>query len=86
VEDPTTKTIYAVKSLSSENGKLIAKEMELLLNKNLVNPYLLRYYALLSEKEKTHIFMEYCELGDIEQWVNSQKGYIGEEVRACFCI
>lgn len=48
-------------------------------NKNVHSPFVLRYYGLLSENDVTHIFMEYCENGDLKDYVNRRKTELSEK-------
>lgn len=80
VEDPQTKHIYAVKSLLPQNdSSLILKEIEVMINKNLRSPFLLGYYNYFSENETTHLFCEYCENGDLENFMKKRTGDLTEE-------
>jgi serine/threonine protein kinase len=87
VEDPTTKTFYAVKSMLADteaNSSAILKEMAWLFNKDVLSPFLLRYYIHFFEKGKTQVFMECCEKGDLENWVKSLQGEVSEIVYLFF--
>lgn len=78
VKDPSTGALYAVKTMMAEIARGVVKELDIMLNKQIVSPFLLRYYIHVTEGELTRIFMEYCEKGDLYEYVRNCTGDIEE--------
>jgi serine/threonine protein kinase len=72
VKDPSTGLLYAVKSMDSSHVSNVVKEIEVLMNEKLVHPRLIRYYSQFMESAKTHIIMEFCENGSLDEWIKTQ--------------
>jgi serine/threonine protein kinase len=76
IEDPT-KRLYGLKEFF--NRESAGKEIQLM-ELNFNSSFLVKYYSQLSAQGKTYIFMEYCEKGDLFEWIANQKSFPPENV------
>jgi serine/threonine protein kinase len=81
VVENAPKSYCAVKSIPF-NKDLDPKSFDFLSSEDLKNPHLLKYHTHFSENGKEHIFMDYCEKGNLEQWVR-EKGRV-DQVVCCY--
>jgi serine/threonine protein kinase len=81
VKDPSTGRIFAIKSVPSASVDI---NVEIMLDRNLFNSFLLKYHGVFFEEGLTHILTEFCEKGDLFYHVKSEKNDIGENVFSIF--
>lgn len=80
IKDQRTGCLYAMKSMYLEDSRSFVKELELLHNKKLVNPHLVKYYSQFSDNTKAYMVMEYCSQGSLDKWMETQPKPISEIV------
>jgi serine/threonine protein kinase len=84
VEDPSTGEMFVIKSIADTDSNCPVKEMGVMFNENLNSPFILKYHSSFRESGYTHILMEYCEKGDLDHFVRSQKVNVNETVFILF--
>jgi serine/threonine protein kinase len=81
VEDPIDKEKYAIKSMKTAScPETILKEMSFVFDVNLESPFLLKYHGVYMEGEYTHIIMEFCDNGNLEDWILNLTEQLDEKV------
>jgi len=80
VKKKSNKSIYVMKqinisSMKSKMRNIALNEVKIL--KSLENPYVVKYYDSFIERDQLNIIMEYCEGGDLSQYI---KGHTGKQV------
>jgi len=71
VQDKETEKIYAKKCIHQKIVNL--KERELIIMKKINHPNIVRFYNSYEEKESLNIIIEYCEKGDLQEFLNGRK-------------
>jgi serine/threonine protein kinase len=74
VEDPTTKLKYAIKIFENSGNKSddLESELNILMNKELKkNINIVKYYSLTIKTDFSFIMMEFCEGGNLEDYLRS---------------
>jgi len=77
VKKKSNKSIYVMKqinisSMKSKMRSIALNEVKIL--KSLENPYVVKYYDSFIERDQLNIIMEYCEGGDLSQYIKSHTG------------
>jgi len=77
VRRKSNKTIYVLKQINVSRMKskmrgIALNEVKIL--KSLENPYIVKYYDSFIERDQLNIVMEYCEGGDLAQYIKSHFG------------
>ena len=71
VQDKKTEKIYAKKCIHQKNITL--KELELIIMKKIKHPNIVSFYSSYQENDSLNIIIEYCEKGDLHQFLNGRK-------------
>lgn len=77
VKRKSTKTIYVLKQINisgmrSKMKGIALNEVKIL--SSLENPYVVKYYDSFLERDVLNIIMEYCEGGDLSQYIKNHMG------------
>jgi serine/threonine protein kinase len=81
VEDPIDQEKYAIKSMPNDsNPESILKEMSFAFDSNMTSPFLLKYHGVFMENGYTHIIMEFCDNGNLEDWIENLTEQLDEKV------
>ncbi len=81
VKKRSDKCIYVVKQINISGMKSKMRDIalnEVKILKSLGNPYIVKYYDSFIERDQLNIIMEYCEGGDLAQYI---KGHVGRQVQ-----